>query len=270
MITFLNGLDDDIRDSLIAQIRNLWTHSSTAIEGNTLTLGETAFVIEEGLTVSGKPLKDHQEVVGHARAIDLIYKMVNNKSPIAEDHLFDLHKAVQTSMTVDVYKPIGAWKKEPNGTYMIDGDKQLFYEYANPNDVPVLMEKWLHLLNSALTSPLTRNEAVNIYADLHISFVHIHPFFDGNGRMARLISNLPVLKSGYPPILIPKLKRRDYILLLSQYEIASKTPSTLGPLLNINAELSQFRSFCESAWADTIDLVEQAHNHQTERHTASR
>ena len=72
---FFQNLDSDIKAALKAQLRDLWTHTSTALEGNTLTLGETKFVIEEGLTVSGKPLKDHHEVVGHARAIDLIYSM---------------------------------------------------------------------------------------------------------------------------------------------------------------------------------------------------
>ena len=73
MFKFLDGLDADIRQSLLNQLRDLWTHNSTALEGNSLTLGETSFVIAEGLTVSGKPFKDHEEVVGHARAIDLIY-----------------------------------------------------------------------------------------------------------------------------------------------------------------------------------------------------
>jgi len=265
MISFLKGLDEDIRKSLIAQIRNLWTHSSTAIEGNTLTLGETAFVIDEGLTVSGKPLKDHQEVVGHARAIELIYNMIEKNTPVSDKDLFDLHKSIQTSVIVDVYKPIGGWKKEPNGTYMIDGDKQLFYEYASPSDVPVLMEKWLNLLNSKLQSHLSQKEAAHVYSDLHISFVHIHPFFDGNGRMARLIANLPVLKSGYPPILIPKLLRREYIRSLSQYEIASGTPSKNEALLNMNKELDKFREFCVAAWKDAIDLVKQAHLQQEKR-----
>jgi len=67
-LNFLHGLDNDLKQSLIKHLRDLWTHTSTAIEGNTLSLGETAFVIEEGLTVSGKPLKDHEEVVGHAIA----------------------------------------------------------------------------------------------------------------------------------------------------------------------------------------------------------
>ena len=88
MYNFLKNLDNDIKDALLAQLRNLWTHTSTAIEGNTLTLGETAFVLEEGLTVSGKPLKDHEEVVGHARAIDLLYDIIRRKSDLTENNLF--------------------------------------------------------------------------------------------------------------------------------------------------------------------------------------
>ncbi len=71
------GLDPDLRRVLLAQVWDLWTHGSTAIEGNMLTLGETKLVIEEGLTVSGKPLKDHQEVMRHARAIELIYRWLD-------------------------------------------------------------------------------------------------------------------------------------------------------------------------------------------------
>jgi len=74
------------RQSLLNQIRDLWTYTSTALEGNTLTLGETKFVIEEWLTVGGKPLKDHQEVMGHVRAIDLIYGVWEEK--ITESCLF--------------------------------------------------------------------------------------------------------------------------------------------------------------------------------------
>jgi Fic family protein len=116
---FFNNLDTDLKTALKAQLRDLWTHTSTAIEGNTLTLGETKFVIEEGLTISGKPLKYHQEVVGHARAIDLIYAIVD-KDEIKDTDLFELHKAVMTQVVVDEYKPVGGWKKEPNGAYYFD------------------------------------------------------------------------------------------------------------------------------------------------------
>lgn len=265
MLQFLNNLDEDIRFALLSQLRNLWTHSSTAIEGNTLTLGETAFVIEEGLTVSGKPLKDHQEVVGHAKAIEHIYQIVEKPSPVNEEDLFNLHKAVQTEIVVDVYKPVGGWKKEPNGTYMVDGDKQLFFEYAAPDDVPKLMGAWIDFLNTSINTNLTIHDAYKTYADLHLSFVRIHPFFDGNGRMARLISNIPVLKSGHPPILIPKLKRRDYILTLSQYELSTGTPTPNHEILPINDKLEKFREFCLESWKDTIELVEEAHRKQKER-----
>ena len=127
MFAFLQDLDNDIRDALLAQLRNLWTHTSTAIEGNTLTLGETAFVIEEGLTISGKPLKDHEEVVGHAKAIDLVYDLIRRESQLAEKDLFDLHKAVQTERVVDVYKPVGAWKVEPNSTVIVSGNDQVIF-----------------------------------------------------------------------------------------------------------------------------------------------
>lgn len=143
MFTFLNGLDDDLRKALLIQLRNLWTHTSTAIEGNTLTLGETAFVLEEGLTISGKPLKDHEEVVGHARAIDLMYNFIRKEREPTEEDLFVLHKAVQTEVVVDAYKPIGAWKVEPNSTVSVVDGRQIIFEFSPPQDVPELMQKCL-------------------------------------------------------------------------------------------------------------------------------
>ena len=117
MFNFFNDLDPDLREALIVQLRNLWTHTSTAIEGNTLALGETAFVFQEGLTISGKPLKDHQEVVGHARAIDLLHDCLQKGKVFSESGLFALHKAVQTEVMVDVGRPVGDWKKEPLSTH---------------------------------------------------------------------------------------------------------------------------------------------------------
>ncbi|VEN72871.1 hypothetical protein EPICR_10372 [Candidatus Desulfarcum epimagneticum] len=92
------------------------------------------------------------------------------------------------------------------------------------------MEKWLGLLNRHIRSVKKPDEAADAYADIHMGFVWIHPFFDGNGRMARLLANLPVLKAGYPPILIPMRKRREYLLCLSRYSLeASPPPSGTRP-----------------------------------------
>lgn len=181
-------------------------------------MGETAFILAQGLTVSGKPLKDHQEVVGHAQAIELIYGLLGRHELITEDDLFLLHSAVQTSIITDIYQLIGAWKREPNGTHALTADgKQTFIDYAVPADVPALMKEWLVMLNFALSISLNESDVSTAYTDLHQAFVRIHPFADGNGRMARLIANLPVLNSGFPPILIDQTRRRDYLQWLSAY-----------------------------------------------------
>jgi Fic family protein len=245
MFDFLKNLDNDIRDALLIQLRNLWTHTSTAIEGNTLTLGETAFVLEEGLTIAGKPLKDHEEVVGHAKAIDLVYDLIRRESQLTEKDLFDLHKTVQTERVVDVYKPVGAWKVEPNSTVIVSGNDQVIFEYAPSKDVPELIQGWLALF--------------------HISFVRIHPFWDGNGRMARLIANVPVIRAGFPPIIIPKERRQEYIEALSEYHLAVGTVTARSELLPDVDKLDRFKRFCTESWSESIKLVDEAHKKQKER-----
>jgi Fic family protein len=266
MFDFLQDLDNDIRDALLAQLRNLWTHTSTAIEGNTLTLGETAFVLEEGLTISGKPLKDHEEVVGHARAIDLVYDLIRRKSDLTEKDLFDLHKAIQTERIFDVYKPVGAWKVEPNSTVIISGDTQTIFEYAFPKDVPKLMQGWLALFQKTCKENTANKEAaLTAYVYLHVSFVRIHPFWDGNGRMARLIANIPVIMAGYPPVIIPRERRQEYINALSEYHLAVGTVTVLNELLPDVDKLDRFKRFCSKSWSASVNLVDNAFRKQQER-----
>jgi len=269
-VKFFQNLDSDIKAALKAQLRDLWTHTSTALEGNTLTLGETKFVIEEGLTVSGKPLKDHHEVVGHARAIDLIYAMVG-KSEIQDMDLFELHKAVMTQIVVDVYKPVGTWKKEPNGTYFFNEttQQQDFYDYATPQDTPALMDRWLDAFNRSNALQLSRKEALSAYAELHLSFVSIHPFFDGNGRIARLISNIPVLRSGYPPILIASDRRKKYIEAIVQYQLELGLPAADKDLIKRGKSFEEFKAFCLEHWRQALDLVDRAHQRQAERNKSN-
>jgi len=265
-VEFFDNLDFDLKSALKAQLRDLWTHTSTAIEGNTLTLGETKFVIEEGLTVSGKPLKDHHEVVGHARAIDLIYTMVG-KGGIKDTDLFQLHEAVIPQVVVDVYKPIGGWKKEPNGSYYFNEktQKQEFFEYARPEDTPALMDRWLKTFNQRAWVKHSRDQALNAYVEMHASFVNIHPFFDGNGRVARLVSNIPVLKSGHPPILIPLERRKDYIDILVTCQLEAGKPQADKELFLQGNSLEAFKAFCSESWGKSLELVDQARKHQAAR-----
>ena len=264
---FLDGLDNDLKKALLAQLRDVWTHSSTALEGNTLTLGETAFILSEGLTVSGRSLREHQEVSGHALAIELLYGLLKRETPVTPSDLFELHRAVQTSVVVDMYQPIGAWKREPNGTnaLTIEG-KPTFIDYAAPAQVPELMNEWLALLNHALnTKALDESGALLAYSELHLSFVRIHPFADGNGRMARLIANLPVLNAGFPPILIDKNRRRDYLMTLSAYDLevdCAKVGETLLPASTLKED---FQAFCDICWQTSLDVVAEIHDKQNVR-----
>ena len=102
------------------------------------------------------------------------------------------------------------------------------------------------------------NSALTAYSEPHISFVRIHPFFDGNGRMARWLANLPVLRSGSPPIVIPKEKRRKYISLLAAYELATGVATARTSLLPQAELLTAFREFCAESWQVSVELVAQA------------
>ncbi|MCU0856983.1 MAG: Fic family protein [Pontiellaceae bacterium] len=256
---FYENLPGDIRDSLIKQFTALWTYDSTGIEGNTLTLGETVKVLELGLTISGKPLKDHEEAYGHAKAVELIYDLIQ-KEKISADDLFNLHRCVMQKSPINSLRPIGDWKRDYNGTTGVRDGKPVYMEYARPDDTPKLMTRWIKEFNRKLRSAASATKAVNVYAWTHMSFVRIHPFFDGNGRIARLIANLPLLKCGYPPLLISPARRAEYIDLLWGYEDAVGIIKPDAPLLPLNPALAAFKTLLREEWRESLRLVETAKN----------
>jgi len=266
---FYEGLTPDIRDALIKQIAAVWTHDSTAIEGNSLTLGETVKVLELGLTISGKSLREHQEVYGHARAIDLLYRMIEQPA-VTEQDLFDLHRAVMDKTAMDIMKPVGAWKQDFNGTTGVIDGKSVYMEYAAPSDVPRLMDRWLADFNGRSPDDVAKPPAAaRVYARVHMSFVRIHPFFDGNGRVARLIANLPVLRSGYPPIVIGRERRTDYIDVLWEYQNAVGSIKRGTRLLPPHPALRRFGALVLQEWAPTVKLVEEARHRDASREASA-
>ena len=226
---FLDGLPSSKRQELMSLLRTMWTHNSTALEGNTLNLGETQFVLNEGLTVSGKPLKDHKEVMGHATAIDLLYDMMDSNLTI--DKIKKLHKAVQTDIVFDIDKPYGDFKVVPNGTYLLlDDNSRKYHAYSKPFDVPRLMTGLVNYVESC--KPENINKAISMYAKTHLIFGQIHPFWDGNGRIARLIANLILLRAGFAPLVIPATRRQAYISILSNYTAKYAAPSDASVLFH--------------------------------------
>jgi len=261
---FFDGLDGDIRESLLKQVCAVWTHDSTGIEGNTLTLGETLKVLELGLTINGKPLRDHQQVYGHASAVELVYEQVE-KGGITEQGIFDLHKAVMQPVVADIMNPVGAWKRDFNGTTGVVGSLVKYMQYAAPADTPALMKRWLKDFNQQIESANDLDSVVDAYIWGHISFVRIHPFFDGNGRVARLITNIPVLLGGQPPIVLPMAVREKYISLLWEYQNAVGDITRESELLPKHSLLDEFKELVMDGWNETLSLVKDARERQRQR-----
>lgn len=254
---FLEGLDTDLRIAVLTALRALWTHTSTALEGNTFTLGDTAFFLQEGLTIGGKSLREHEEIYGHAQALECVYDLLQAQSSLTQAELFRLHTMVQTQTVTDIYSPVGAYKVEPNGTYAIGKDgKSFFLEYPAPALIPDLVHHWLDYFTTLMGEKHSREKAPAIFMAVHTSFVRIHPFADGNGRMARLLANMPLLASGLPPILIGAAARREYISLLGAYEQEAGPLTPDGPLLPENSTLQHFTAFCAKEWQSTWDEID--------------
>ena len=214
------GLTTYQKSAIKERLKIEWIYTSNALEGNTVSLGDTAFIIEEGLTVSGVTLKEHEEVVGHARAVDIVYDLLS-KDEIDEEDLYKLHKAVQTSLVIDSECPLGAYKVEVNGRYInIDGKTEHKY-YPHPRDMIHLMGLWFDEFRDISSQKISLEESIKRYTRCHVGFTSIHPFFDGNGRLARLLANITMLKNGYLPLIVDNKKRKKYIELLSMYNLHS-------------------------------------------------
>lgn len=255
---FLEGLTETRKGELLKALKALWTHDSTAIEGNTLTLGDTMIVLEYGLTVKGKPLRDQQDVAAHGRAVDFI-RDLTKVGRLTEEDVLQLHRLTIPVETVDIYRPVGAWKREDNGTYGAEGGRQVYMSYASADDTPALMKAWIRDFNGLYHANMSQDAAFEAYVRAHTSFVRIHPFFDGNGRLARLLANLPVLFAGYPPIVISSESRIDYITALWKYQRQVGVVSKKNPELLPRSELlDEFKSLVRQSWGKTLDLVAEA------------
>ena len=278
---FLEGLDMDLRTGLARSLVADWTHSSTALEGNTITAGDTLFVLTEGLTISGKSLREHQELHGHAHALGLMAAWARAQQPIRVEHLHQLHRAVMTGAAIDVFVPIGSWKVEGNGTNAITtGGETKWHDYAAPNHVPALIEAWSKSLARICRDPRLKNgrskdeaevgEALlDAYTDVHLGCTAIHPYADGNGRMARLLANIPMLRAGRPPLLIDVAARRDYIALLGDYSISCGCPIPGDEFVKPGRERDALRDFFAEQWQATLQRVAEFHGLQARRRGGS-
>jgi Fic family protein len=180
------------------------TYTSNALEGNSLTEIETKVLLEDGLTVGGKPLRDAFEAVGHAAAYDYMFGLLGARSITVED-IETLHRLFYRQ--IDESRA-GLWR---DLSVIVTGSN---YEFPEPAQLDSLMsglEEWARVERDKL-------HPVKFAALLHLKFVTIHPFIDGNGRVARLLLNTALIQNGYLPAVVPPILRPEYLSTIRIYQ----------------------------------------------------
>jgi Fic family protein len=178
------------------------TYTSNAIEGNTLTAVETTMVIEQGITVAGKPLRDHLEAIDHFDAIRYVRDLARQGTPLTEMDVRSLHRLVVLRSKPDI-----AGRYADQGRFVLTDSGR--YSFPSPAEVPALMGDFSDWLGAAAATPATAFTA-------HRRLVEIHPFNDGNGRTARLLMNLILIRGFYPAVAVRPEDRPAYIAALQQ------------------------------------------------------
>lgn len=180
------------------------TFTSNAIEGNTLTYRETAEVIEHGVTVGGKPLRDHLEAVDHYAAVQWMRELAASPDPLGEGVVSELHRRIVARSQPEI---AGAYSRYPR---RVAGSAVVF---PNPAKIPQLMADFGDWLKA---EPATPEAAF----DAHFRLTAIHPFSDGNGRTARLLMNLMLIRGGYPPVAVRPEDRKAYLDALEKASLS--------------------------------------------------
>ncbi len=188
---------------IVSELKKLYdvqfTYNSNALEGNTLSMSETELVLTTGITIGGKTLQEHLEVVGHKDAIDYIEILAQQDTTIGEWEIKQIHNLIIRAIT-----------PEEAGKYRQLDVKAAGTNYLYPAHylLPQLMTEFINWLNSELARSL---HPIEYATTAHFRFVSIHTFRDGNGRTARLLMNLLLLRAGYPIVIISNQIRNDYI-----------------------------------------------------------
>lgn len=209
------------------------SYTSNAIEGNTLSAVETTLVIEKGITIGGKPLKDHLEALDHYDAIRYVRELGRQATALSEMDVRNLHRLVMQRSAPDLpgrYADLPRYVRTETGRH----------HFPLPVEIPALMTdfaKWLASISNAPDAAFTA----------HRRFVAIHPFNDGNGRTARLLMNLILIRGGYPPVAIRPEDRLAYVRSL-QEEQAGGGSAAFDQLLwtRLDATLDEYlKAFSE-------------------------
>lgn len=203
LIEMKNQLPKEVIDSFEKSFEVEYTHNSTAIEGNTLTLIQTKAILEDGISVGGKELREIYEVVNHRKAFRYVQQCIAEGKLLDENVVKDIHALLMENiLTGGIYRNVevrisGAGHKPPVPSEMYRQVKEFYADLPFKNDL----------------------NGIELAAWTHAEFVRIHPFVDGNGRTARMIMNYQLMSSGFLPVSIAKENRLEYFETLEAYAV---------------------------------------------------
>jgi len=241
---------------VLQKFRLEWNYNSNAIEGNSLTLGETRSLLLHGLTAAGKPMRDHLDIKGHNEAVVALEEFVRSEYPLTEQFVREMHQLLlgepyhtpaQTAGGQSTRKLIvpGRYKTSPNNVLTATGE--MFY-FASPEETPGRMTDLVDWYRAEEAAPTLH--PVALAAEFHYRFVRIHPFDDGNGRMSRLLMNLILLRHGYPMTVIQAADRNRYLAALAEADAGEPEPFLRFIIENVEAGL---RLMIRAARGESID-----------------
>jgi Fic family protein len=219
---------------LLQKFRLEWNYHSNALEGNSITLGETEMFLLHGVTARGKPFKDYLDIKGHDKCISYLLDLARGKEPLTEAVIRELHSILLVepyevaAITPDGQPTkrlikLGEYKSFANHVRTATG---AIHYYATPEETPAKMGDLMGWLNRTVEE---KKEPLLVVASLfHHRFTEIHPFDDGNGRMARLLMNLILMRDGFPPVVIKQETRQEYLQALREAD-----QGTIAPLVEL-------------------------------------
>lgn len=240
----LRPLPEDRASRLRQKLRLDWNYHSNSIEGGTLSASETRAFLLHGITAKGKPFRDYVEMRGHNEALKRIEAIVHQDLTITESFIKEIHKMILVEEFADENAEInpGQYKTRPNYLYSQLGER---IDFTPPALVPAKMNELVNWLNNHIAPPKPKRHKYNLHPLLiatafHWQFIQIHPFGDGNGRMARILMNLILMMCGYAPAIVRQEQRKEYYnaLNLSDMQHLEPLAAFIGEACIASLELS--------------------------------
>ncbi|MBV6405601.1 MAG: Fic family protein [Flavobacteriales bacterium] len=225
-------LSASAREILNQQFRLEWNYNSNVMEGNSLTRQETRTLMLGNVKITDKPVKDVMEMIGHDRVVDELLRMAKGEHHLSETRMKQVHRAIMHEDRPDKEPWIGEWKQVPNYLYIFKGER---IDFTPPEKVAEAIHDLLDRTKAGIDAiergaQNTPHPAVLSF-DFHREFVSIHPFHDGNGRTARIFSNVILLRLGFPPVIVNLEEKEAYNRYLAEIQSYGAPPDLFNEFM---------------------------------------